>query len=144
MPITKGSKVKVDYEGTFDDGSVFDSSKHGDHSHPLEFEAGSGQVIKGFDDAVIGMEKGQEKTIKLKPEQAYGYVNAQMVQKIPREKVPKDQDIKAGMMVALGTPDGHQIPARIAEVTDEFITIDLNHPLAGKNLNFKIKVVEYS
>jgi FKBP-type peptidyl-prolyl cis-trans isomerase 2 len=144
MPITKGSKVKVDYEGTFDDGSVFDSSTHGDHSHPLEFEAGSGQVIKGFDDAVIGMEKGQEKTIKLKPEQAYGYVNAQMVQKIPREKVPKDQDIKAGMMVALGTPDGHQIPARITEVTDEFITIDLNHPLAGKNLNFKIKVVEYS
>jgi FKBP-type peptidyl-prolyl cis-trans isomerase 2 len=144
MPITKGSKVKVDYEGTFDDGSVFDSSTHGDHSHPLEFEAGSGQVIKGFDDAVIGMEKGQEKTIKLKPEQAYGYVNAQMVQKIPREKIPKDQKIEAGMMVALGTPDGHQIPARITEVTDEFITIDLNHPLAGKNLNFKIKVVDYS
>lgn len=144
MPIKKGDKVKIDYTGTFDDGTVFDSSTHGDHSDPIEFEIGSGQVIKGFDNAIIGMEKNQEKTIKLKPEEAYGYVNPQLIQKIPREKIPKDQNVQPGMIVGLGTPDGRQMQARITEVTDQYITLDLNHPLAGKNLNFKIKVVDFT
>jgi len=144
MAIKKGSKVKVDYEGTFDDGEVFDSSKHGDHSHPLEFTAGEGQVIKGFDDAVIGMEKDQEKKIKIKPAEAYGDVNPQLMQKIPRDKIAPDQKVEVGMMVGIGTPDGQQFPAKVAEVTDSEITLDLNHPLAGKNLNFKIKVIDYS
>ncbi len=142
MVIKKGDKVKVDYEGTFDDGTVFDSSKHGDHSHPLEFEIGAGKVIKGFDDAITGMEKGEEKTIKLTPEQAYGHPNPQMVQKVPRDKLPKEPEPKPGMMLAFATPDGKQFPAVIKEVNDTEITIDLNHPLAGKNLNFKIKVIE--
>jgi FKBP-type peptidyl-prolyl cis-trans isomerase 2 len=111
-------------------------------SKPLEFEAGKGMVIKGFDEAVIGMEKGQEKEIKIKPEDAYGQPNPQMVQKIPRDKLPKDQEPKPGMMLALGTQDGKQIPAKITEVDDKEITIDMNHPLAGKNLNFKLKIVE--
>lgn len=144
MAIKKGNKVKADYTGTFDDGEVFDSSTHGDHSHPLEFTAGEGQVIKGFDDAVIGMEKGQEKNIKIKPLEAYGDVNPQLMQKIPRDKIAPGQEVKPGMIVGIGTPDGQQFPAKIAEVTDTQITLDLNHPLAGKTLNFKIKIIDYS
>lgn len=141
MSVKKGDKVKVEYTGTLDDGTVFDSSKHGEHSHPLEFEVGAGKIIKGFDEAVIGMEKGDEKDIKLKPEEAYGQPNPQLVQKVPRDKLPPGQEPKQGMILGLATPDGKQVPAIIKEVTDKEITIDLNHPLAGKNLNFKIKLV---
>ncbi len=140
--IKKGDKIKVDYEGKFDDGTVFDSSKHGEHSHPLEFEVGNNQVIKGFDEAVVGMEKGEEKKVTINPKDAYGDVNPQLTKKVPRDKMPKDQEIKPGIMLKLGTPDGKQFPAKITEVTDKEITIDLNHPLAGKTLHFTIKVVE--
>ena len=142
MPVKKGDKIKVEYTGTFDDGTVFDASEK--HGKPLEIEAGSGQVIPGFDNALIGMEKGEEKEIKLKPEYAYGQPNEKMVQKVPKEQFPKDKEIKAGMMLAVGLPNGAQMPAKIAEVTDKEVTLDLNHPLAGKTLNFKIKVVEIS
>ena len=139
MTIKKGDKIKVEYTGTFDDGTVFDSSEG---KEPLEFEAGSGMVIKGFDEAVIGMEKGQEKEVKIKCKEAYGDPNPQLVKKIPRDKLPPEQVPKPGMMLAMGTPDGQQIPAKITAVDDKEITIDLNHPLAGKNLNFKLKIVE--
>lgn len=137
--IAKGDKIKVNYTGTFDDGTVFDSSEG---REPLEFSAGAGMVIKGFDDAVIGMKKNEEKTIKIKPSEAYGDHNPQLLKEIPRNKLPQGQEIKAGMVVGLGTPDGRQFPARITEVTADHVTIDLNHPLAGKTLNFKIKIVE--
>jgi FKBP-type peptidyl-prolyl cis-trans isomerase 2 len=139
--IKQGDKVMVDYEGTFDDGTVFDSSKHEEHSHPLEFQAGSGQVIKGFDNAVIGMKIGEEKKFRIEAKDAYGDINPQLAKKVPRAALPKDQEPKVGMMLALGMPNGQQIPATITEVTADTITIDLNHPLAGKALNFKIKVV---
>ncbi len=142
MAIKKGNKIKVEYTGTLDDGTVFDSSKHGDHSHPLEFEVGEGKVIKGFDEAVIGMEKGEEKEFKLKSSEAYGEPNPQAIQKIPRDQLPKDQEPKEGMMLIMKAPTGQQIPAKITEITDKEVTLDLNHPLAGKNLNFKIKIME--
>jgi len=142
MKAKNGSKVKVDYEGKLDDGTIFDTSKHGDHSHPLEFEIGKNMVIKGFEEAVIGMEKNQEKEITLKPEEAYGQPNKEMLKKIPKEKLPKDPEPKPGMMLAIGTPDGKQFPAKITKVTDKEVTLDLNHPLAGKTLHFKIKLVE--
>src|SRR3989344_1485040 len=141
MPVEKGNKVKVEYKGTLDDGTVFDASER--HGKPLEFEAGSGQVIKGFDEAVIGMEIGEEKEIKLQPEEAYGPENEDLKKKIPRENLPKDQEPKKNMLLMVGLPDGRQIPAKIIEVTDNEVTIDLNHPLAGKVLNFKIKVVDF-
>ncbi|MBU0614616.1 MAG: peptidylprolyl isomerase [Nanoarchaeota archaeon] len=142
MPVKKGDKLKVDYTGKLDDGTVFDTSTHGDHSHPLEFEAGSGQVIKGFDDAVMGMEKDEEKEFKIECKNAYGEHNASLIQKVPKDKFPKGQEPKAGMHLMLQSPEGQQIPAKITEVTDKEVTIDLNHPLAGKNLNFKIKIVD--
>ena len=139
MPVKKGDRVKVEYIGMFDDGTVFDSSEG---KSPLEFEAGSGQIIKGFDEAVIGMEKGEEKEFKIEPKDAYGERNPELVRKIPRDQLPPEA--QAGMLLMLRTPDGMQIPAEITEVTDEEVTIDLNHPLAGKTLNFKIKIVDIS
>ncbi len=141
MPIKEGDTVKVEYEGTLDDGTVFDSSER--HGRPLEFEVGAGRIIKGFENAVIEMEKGEEKEIKLQPSEAYGEYDSQLIKKLPRGEHPKEE-LKPGMMIAVNLPNGAQIPARIIEVTDEEVTIDLNHPLAGKVLNFKIKVVEIS
>jgi len=141
MAVKEGDKIKVEYTGTLEDGTEFDSTaKHG--GQPLEFEVGSGQLIKGFDNAVMGMEKDEEKEITLQPDEAYGQPNPEMVKKVPRNQLPQDQEPKVGMILALGTPDGKQFPAKITEVTDEEVSIDLNHPLAGKVLTFKIKVVE--
>jgi peptidylprolyl isomerase len=142
MEVKKGNKVKVEYEGKLEDGTVFDaSSKHG---KPLEFEAGSGKVIPGFDNALVGMKKGEEKEITIKPEEGYGKPNPEMVKKVPKEQFPKDKEIKPGMMLALGLPTGQQIPAKITEVGDKEVTLDMNHPLAGKTLKFKIKVIDIS
>lgn len=140
--VAKGNKVKVDYTGTFDDGTVFDASEK--HGQPLEFEVGSGQVIKGFDDAVMGMKEGQEKKIVIPPAEAYGEVKAELCKKVPRKQLPQDQEPKVGMILAVELPNGMQFPARIMEVAKEDVTIDLNHPLAGKTLHFKIKVAVVS
>lgn len=141
MPVQKGNKVKVHYKGTLENGEEFDNSEK--HGHPLEFEAGAGMMIKGFDEAVIGMEKDEEKNITLDPEEAYGQVNEKLIQKIPKSQLPPDQEPKVGMVLGLRLPDGNQIPAKITEVTENDVTLDLNHPLAGKKLNFWIKVVSY-
>lgn len=140
MPIKNGDKVKVEYKGTLDDGTVFDSSEK--HGEPLEFEIGAGQIIPGFEDAVMGMENGDEKEFKLEASEAYGDRNPQLVQKIPRDQMPKE--VEHGMVLVVGLPNGAQIPVKVTEVTDEWVTIDLNHPLAGENLNFKIKIVGVS
>ncbi|MBU1201435.1 MAG: peptidylprolyl isomerase [Nanoarchaeota archaeon] len=140
--IKKGDKVKVEYEGSFDDGTVFDSSKN--HGKPLEFEVGASKVIKGFEDAMIGMKKGEEKKITLKPVDAYGDYNPELVKEVPKEQLPKDHELKPGMILLMGLPNGVQVPVKIAEVNDKTATLDLNHPLAGKTLNFKLKVLEIS
>ena len=139
MPVKKGDKIKVEYAGTLEDGTVFDTSEK---KGPLEFEVGAGKLIKGFEEGVIGMEKGEEKEIKLTSSQAYGDSNPQYVKKVPKDQMPKEKEPKVGMMLLLKSPDGRQIPAKITEITDKEVTIDLNHPLAGKNLTFKVKVVD--
>ena len=141
MPVKKGDKIKVDYTGTLDDGTMFDTSEG---KQPLEFEAGAGKVIKGFDDAVIDMEKGDEKEVKIESKDAYGEANPTLMKKIPKEQLPKEPEPQVGMMLALSSADGKQFPAKIAEIGEKEVTLDLNHPLAGKNLNFKIKIVEIS
>lgn len=138
--VQTGSKVKIDYEGKLDDGAVFDSSKG---RMPLEIKVGEGNLIPGFEDALVGMQEGEEKEIRIMPEDAYGPVHPQLVQKIPRNVAPKEVEPKLGMVIGLKNPKtGQTIPARIAEVTPKDITIDMNHPLAGKALNFKIKIVQ--
>jgi FKBP-type peptidyl-prolyl cis-trans isomerase 2 len=140
MTIKKGDKVKVEYTGTLD-GTVFDTSEG---REPLEFEVGSGQVIKGFDNAVIGMEVGEEKEVELPPSEAYDEYDPNLLKKIPMDKLPPGEEPKPGMVLELKTPDGIHFPARITEVAEKEITIDLNHPLAGKTLIFQIKVVDIS
>ncbi len=141
MAVKKGDKIKVEYEGKLDDGTVFDKSEG---RGPLEFEAGSGKVIKGFDDAVIGMEKGEEKEVKIESKDAYGDPNPQLMQKVPRENLPKEPELKPGMMLMMKAPNGQQFPAKITEINEKEATLDLNHPLVGKDLNFKIKISEIS
>jgi len=139
--VRKGSKVALDYEGRLETGEIFDSSKHGNHSHPLEFEAGAGQMIPGFDKAVLGMKVGEEKEFSLKPEEAYGMPNPNLIKEIPRNLLPKDRELKVGMVLMIGATTGQQFQAKIAEVTKESVKIDVNHPLAGKTLIFKIKII---
>ena len=136
--IKKGDKVKVEYTGKFSDGKVFDTSEG---RAPLCFEVGAGMVVPGFDKAVDGMKLEEEKTFTLKPEEAYGPVRAEMVQEIPRDKLPKEPEPKEDMMLVMKAPDGRQIPARIAKVEADKVSVDLNHPLAGKELTFIVKVV---
>ena len=143
MPVSKGSKVKVEYEGRFDDGTVFDSTeKHG--NKPLEFEVGKGMVIKGFDDAVLGMEKGEEKEITIEPKDGYGDHDPSRLKKMSKSKMPEGKDLKAGMMIAIQAPNGAQMPGKIASVDQDSVTLDLNHPLAGRILHFKIKIADFS
>jgi len=139
MTVKKGDKIKVEYTGKLEDGTVFDASEK--HGQPLEFETGAGQVIKGFDDAVIGMKQGEEKEVNIPSAEAYGEPKPELLKKIPRDQLPKDQDPKVGMVLVMKTPDGQQIPTKIAEVSDTDVTLDLNHPLAGKNLIFNIKII---
>tara|TARA_Y100000310_G_scaffold334233_1_gene413570 strand:+ start:101675 stop:102109 length:435 start_codon:yes stop_codon:yes gene_type:complete len=140
MSVKVGDKIKVDYTGTLDDGSEFDSSKK--HGKPLEFEVGAKQVIKGFDEAVVGMEKDEEKDVTLPPTEAYGEPNAKMVQEVPAAKLPQDKELKVGMMLLVTLPNGGKLPAKIIEVNKETVKLDLNHLMAGKTLHFKIKIVE--
>lgn len=140
MSIKKGDKVKVEYKGTLDDGTVFDSSKI--RGMPLEFVVGAGQVMKAFENAVIGMEIGEVKEIKLQPSQAYGVRNPQLIKKISRGQIPKEIEPKLGLEVSVSQPDGTKAAGRVVEVTDEALTIDLNHPMAGKVLNYKVKAVD--
>jgi len=139
VAVKKGDKVKVDYTGTFENGTIFDTSEG---RRPLEFTVGSGQVVKGFDEAVIGMEKGEEKEITLQPSEAYGDPNQLLIKKLPKEQLPKDA--KVGSILTLSLSNNQQIPAKITEITNEEVILDLNHPLAGKVLNFKIKIVDIS
>lgn len=140
MAVKKGDNVKVEYTGTFENGEVFDSSEK--HGKPLEFEVGAGKMIRGFDEAVLGMEKDQEKDIKLKPSEAYGEPDPQLIRKFPREQFPKEHEPKEGMMLMLRAKDGQQIGAFIKEAGEKEITLDMNHPMAGKTINFRIKVVD--
>ena len=138
MKVEKGNKLKVEYTGTLEDGTVFDSSEK--HGQPLEFEVGTGQLIKGFDEGVIGMEKGEEKEITIPADQAYGQPRDELVQKVPKDKLP--EDIKEGALLISKLPNGQQIPAKIVKIEDKEVIVDLNHPLAGKTLKFKVKVLE--
>ncbi len=139
MVIEKGNNVVIEYEGRLENGQVFDSSEG---KEPLEFEVGSGSVIKGFDEAVVGMEKGQEKEFEIESENAYGPVREELKREVPKSALQFDQEPKEGMGLMLTSQEGKQIPAKIVSVGDENITIDLNHPLAGKKLIFKIKIVD--
>lgn len=140
MAVKNGDKIKVEYEGSLDSGEVFDSSEKS--GQVLEFEVGQNQVIAGFERAVIGMNKDEEKTIKIESKDAYGDKKDELIRPVPKNQLPENLEPKVGMVLGLQSPDGRQFPAPIVEVLDDEIKLDLNHPLAGQDLNFKIKVVD--
>ena len=149
--VSEGSVVHVDYVGTLDDGSLFDTSLKEEAEkanlpteertfEPLKVEVGKHQVIPGFEEGLKGMKEGEEKEVKIAPENAYGEPNPQALQKVPRkmfENAPVE--LKEGVMLLLKTPQG-PMPVKILEVGDEEVTLDANHPLAGKTLSFKLFV----
>lgn len=133
-----GDTVQVHYTGKLDDGSVFDSSAGRD---PLEFTVGAGQVIPGFEQAVEGMAVGQTKTVTIPAAEAYGDRVAEAVLQVPREQLPPDLEPEVGQQLVMQSRDGRQIPIVVVEVTEDSITIDANHPLAGRDLTFEIELV---
>ena len=134
-----GDKVKVHYTGKFKDGEVFDSSLE---REPLEFTIGKGQVIPGFEQAVEGMSPGDTKTTDIPPEKAYGPRYEEMVTEVEKNRFPADMDPKVGQRLQLRQADGKIIRVTVTNVSESKVTLDANHPLAGKNLTFDIKLVE--
>ena len=134
-----GKRVKVHYTGTLDDGTKFDSSY--DRSEPLAFTCMAGQMIPGFDRAVNEMEVGETRTVHIPCEDAYGPKNPDAIQKAPISIVPEGMHPEVGQKVMLNSPYG-PMPAMIADIDDEFITFDMNHEMAGKDLNFEITLLE--
>jgi peptidylprolyl isomerase len=134
-----GDTVKIHYTGTLDDGTEFDTSAGRD---PLQFTIGSGQVIPGFDKAIEGMAVGDNKTVNIPAEEAYGPRHEQMVQDVPRTALPGDLVPREGMALQAEGQDGQVINLTITAVNEDSITVDGNHPLAGEALNFDIELVD--
>ena len=139
MAVKIGDIVAVEYVGTLDNGGVFDSSES--QGGPLEFKVGGGQVLQGFEDAVLGMEVGEKKTIRLEPSQGYGEYSKNLVETIPRSSIPNNERLTEDTMLLVSLPDGSKMPASITAINEETVTLDMNHPLAGEVLHFEIKVV---
>lgn len=136
-----GKFVSVEYTGTLQNGDVFDTSKE---RNPLEIHMGAGQMIAGFEKALQGMALNEKKTFTLAPEEAYGERDDSRTQEFARKDVPPEINPEVGQTIALTASNGQQIPAKISQVTDEKVTLDLNHPLAGESLTFEIEVVGIS
>ena len=134
----KGDTVSVHYTGKLSDGSVFDSSENRD---PLEFEIGAGQVIKGFDEGVTGMKPGDTKTIEIPADEAYGQYRDEMVVVVSSEQFSEDVKPEVGQIYEIPQPNNQIITAQITEIEGENITLDANHPLAGKDLTFDLELV---
>ena len=134
-----GDTVKVHYTGTLENGEVFDTSKE---REPLEFQLGQGQLIPGFEKAVIGMSEGDSTKVDIPSDEAYGEVRDDLIINVPKDQLPDDVEPKIGMQLQVNQQNGQPIPVRITEIKDEELVLDANHPLAGKDLTFDIELLE--
>ncbi|HVV02698.1 MAG TPA: peptidylprolyl isomerase [Puia sp.] len=137
--VKAGDTVRVHYNGRLTDGTTFDSSEGRD---PLEFQVGSGMVIKGFDEGVMGMTVGQKKTIEIPVEEAYGPKDPQAIVEFPAANFPPGMTPEVGMQLAMTNQHGHQIPVTIVEVRPDIVVLDANHQLAGEDLVFDLELIE--
>lgn len=139
MPAAKsGDTVHLHYTGRLSDGSVFDSSEG---REPLAFTLGSGQVIPGFDAGVSGMAEGETKTVEIPSDDAYGPREDGLVLRVPRTSLPPGETIEEGQRLQIGLDDGTVLDVEVVAMDDEAITLDANHPLAGKALTFDLELV---
>jgi len=135
--IQKGNVVAVHYTGKLTDGEVFDSSEGRD---PLKFQVGSGQIIPGFENAIIGKQIGDKLTINIKPEDAYGQVREDLIIKVGKEQMPGD--VQVGQSLQAQSDNGQSVNVVVTEVNEDHVVIDGNHPLAGEELLFNIQILE--
>ncbi len=133
-----GDTVTVHYTGKLDNGEVFDTSEGKD---PIEFELGAGNIIPGFEAAVVGMEEGDTADVRIEPQQAYGDVRDDLVVPVKKDRLPEDMEPEVGHKLQVEVAPGQQRVATITEIGDDEVTIDLNHPLAGEPLNFELELV---
>lgn len=138
MQAKKGDTVHVHYRGTLDDGTEFDSSEG---SEPIVFTIGAGQVIPGFENAIEGMSAGDKKTEKIEAGNAYGERRDELVFTVSRDQMPEETDVEVGDMLRVGFPDGSNAAVQVTAADDQSVTLDANHPLAGKNLTFELELV---
>ncbi|MEC4685760.1 MAG: peptidylprolyl isomerase [Nitrospirota bacterium] len=139
VQVKAGDTVRVHYSGFLDDGTVFDSSLE---REPFELTLGQGMVIPGFEDAVVGMDVGDTKTVNIPTDQAYGPYRDELLVAVERSQVPPNIEPDVGMELQIRTPEGTVTNVTITEIDENSITLDANHPLAGKDLIFEIKLVE--
>ncbi len=136
--VKAGDTVRIHYHGTLSDGTIFDSSLE---REPLEFTAGSGQVIPGFDNAVVGMTVGEKKSIHIPADEAYGQPSEEMFIEFPKSQFPEDAQPEVGAAMHLSDNEGNVFPVTIHEVKEDSVLLNGNHPLAGKDLNFDLELV---
>ena len=135
-----GDKIKIHFSGRLENGEIFDSSEG---KEPLVFEVGSGNVIPGIDEAVVGMKINQEKNIYLNPDKAYGPVEKELVISIAKKDLPEKLDVKINQQLIIPIEDSDTFKVRVSNVTEDSVELDGNHPLAGKNLIFDLRLVEF-
>lgn len=136
--VQNGDKIRVHYHGKLRSGETFDSSNG---REPLEFTVGSGQVIKGFDEGVKGMQVGEKKTVEIPVGEAYGEKQQEMMIEFPKEQFPQDMNPEVGMQLMMSNGSGQQFPVTVAEVKENSVVLDANHPLAGQDLIFDLELV---
>jgi peptidylprolyl isomerase len=142
MPVKNGDTVRVHYTGKFESsGEEFDSSRRGDGS-PLEFKAGASEVIPGFEAAVLALDRGDSVVVTVAPEDGYGPRHDELVQKVGLGGFDEDCPPELGGLVTLVSPEGERLPATVAAIEGDEVTLDFNHPLAGETLIFEIEVLE--
>ena len=137
--VKSGDTVRVHYTGRLEDGTVFDTSQE---REPLEFTIGEGSIIPGFEEAVKGMQVGQSKEVNISAQKAYGEYREDLIMMIDKAQLPKDLKPEVGQRLQMQQLEGGASIVVVTEVTEKTITVDANHPLAGKNLIFKIEVVD--
>lgn len=138
--VTTGDTVSVHYTGKFSDGVVFDSSAE---RGPIELTVGENQVIAGFENALVGMEEGETKTVTVEPQEAYGAHDPNLVHIVERARIPEDVELSPGAELQATTPNGNQMRLAVTELDNDNVTLDANHPLAGRTLTFEMTLVGF-
>jgi len=134
-----GDTVKIQYTGKLEDGTVFEASSDGE---PLQFTIGASKIIPGLEQAVVGMNPGESKTVEIPSDKGYGPHRKEMVMEVNRNQVPENIKTEVGQQLQMTKPDGQILLVRVTDVSESSVTFDANHPLAGKDLTFDIKLLE--